>query len=64
MEFFSLPPRPEWFLGPPSPVTNGYRGSFPEVKRLEREADYSPPSSAEVNKAWIYTSILPYAFMV
>jgi hypothetical protein len=32
-------------------------GSFPWVKRLEREADHSPPTSAEIKKTWIYTSI-------
>jgi hypothetical protein len=32
------------------------------VKRPGREADHSPPSTAEVN-AWSYTSTLPYAFM-
>jgi hypothetical protein len=32
-------------------------GSFPPgVKRPGREADRSPPSSAEVNNAWSYTS--------
>jgi hypothetical protein len=41
----------------------GTRDSFPGVKLLEREADYSPPASAEVKKMWIYTSIPPYAFM-
>jgi len=30
----------------------------PEVKRPGREADYSPPSSTEVN-AWSYTSTPP-----
>jgi hypothetical protein len=35
----------------------------PGVKRLEREADHSPPTSAEVKKMWIYTSTLRYAFM-
>jgi hypothetical protein len=29
------------------------------VKRLECEADHSPPSSAEVNNAWSYTSSDP-----
>jgi hypothetical protein len=29
----------------------------PEVKRLGCEADQSPPTSAEVKNAWIYTSI-------
>jgi hypothetical protein len=36
----------------------------PGVKRQGREADHSPPASAEVKKMWIYTSTLPYAFMV
>jgi hypothetical protein len=33
------------------------------VKRPGREADHSPPASAEVNKMWIYTSTPPYTFM-
>jgi hypothetical protein len=35
----------------------------PAVKRLEREADHSPPTSAEATQMWIYTSTPPYAFM-
>jgi hypothetical protein len=35
----------------------------PEVKRPGSEADYSPPTSVEVKKMWIYASIPPYAFM-
>jgi hypothetical protein len=31
----------------------------PRVKRPGREADHSPPSSAEVKNAWSYTSIPP-----
>jgi hypothetical protein len=38
-------------------------GSFPGGKRPGREADHSPPASAEVKKMWIYTSTPPYAFM-
>jgi hypothetical protein len=34
-----------------------------EVKRPVREADHSPPSSAEVNNAWSYTSTPQYAVM-
>jgi hypothetical protein len=30
------------------------------VKRLGREADHSPPSSAEVKNAWSYTSTILY----
>jgi hypothetical protein len=33
------------------------------VKRQGREADHSPPTSAEVKKTWIYKSTLPYIFM-
>jgi hypothetical protein len=35
----------------------------PGVKRPGREADHTPPTSAEVKKTWVYTSILPYVFM-
>jgi hypothetical protein len=39
-------------------------GSFPRgLKRQGREADYSPPASAEVKKIWIYSSTPTYAFM-
>jgi hypothetical protein len=33
------------------------------VKQLEREADHSPPTNAEVKKMCIYTSTTPYIFM-
>jgi hypothetical protein len=36
----------------------------PEVKWQGREADYSPPTSVEVKKMWIYTSTPPYVPMV
>jgi hypothetical protein len=39
------------------------RALFPGVKRPRREADHSPPASAEVKKTWISTSTPPYAFM-
>jgi hypothetical protein len=38
-------------------------GSLPRIKRLELEADLSAPSSAEVKKAWSFTSTSPYVFM-
>jgi hypothetical protein len=41
----------------------GTRGAFHGVKRLVREADHSPPSSAEVKNAWSYTSTPQYVFM-
>jgi hypothetical protein len=51
---FSSPHRPDRLWGPPNLLSNGYQ---------EREADHSPPASAEVKKMWIYTSIPPYTFM-
>jgi hypothetical protein len=39
------------------------KSSFSGVKWQERETDHSPPSSAKVSFAWIYTSILPYVVM-
>jgi hypothetical protein len=46
-KFFSIPCRPDRLWGPHSLLSNGYRGLFPRVKQLEREADHIPPSSAE-----------------
>jgi hypothetical protein len=40
------------------------RDLSPVVMRPEREADHSPPASAEVKKTWIYTLTPPYAFKV
>jgi hypothetical protein len=37
-------------LGPPSLLYNGYRVSFPGVKRSRRGGDHPPPSSAEVKE--------------
>ena len=34
-------------------------GSFPGIKRAEREVDHSPASSAEVKNGWSYTSTPP-----
>jgi hypothetical protein len=46
--FTARPDRP-W--GPPSLLYNGYRVSFPEVKRPGRGVDHSLPSSAEVKES-------------
>jgi hypothetical protein len=55
--------RTVWLWGPLNLLYKGTGASFPGVKRPGREADHSPPTSAEVKKIWIYTSIPPYAFM-
>ena len=53
------PKRPNQLWGPPSPLFSAYRGSFPGVKRPEREGDHLPPSNAEVQREWSYTSAPP-----
>jgi hypothetical protein len=59
---FSTPSRPA--LGFTQPRIQWVPGALsPGVKRQGREADHSPPPSAEVKKMWIYTSTPPYAFM-
>jgi hypothetical protein len=35
----------------------------PRIKPPRREADCSPPTSAEVSNLWIYTAALPYVFL-
>jgi hypothetical protein len=47
----------------PTSYTMGTGSSFTGVKQPGREADHSPPTSAEVKKMWIYTSTPPYAFI-
>jgi hypothetical protein len=48
-------------LGPIQPPMQWVPGALsPGVKWPGPEADYSPPTSAEVKKTWIYTSTPPY----
>jgi hypothetical protein len=49
-KFFSSPPYPERLWGLPSLLSSGYQGLSLRVKRPGREADHSPPSSAEVEE--------------
>jgi hypothetical protein len=59
---FSEASRPA--LGPIQPPIEWVPGALSlGVKRPGREADHSPPTSAEVKKTWIYTSTPPYVFM-
>jgi hypothetical protein len=58
---FSISSRPA--LGSTQPPIKWVPGLFPGVKWQGREADHSPPTSAEVKKMWIYTSTLLYIFM-
>jgi hypothetical protein len=51
-------------LGPTQPFMQWVPGILSlEVRRPGREADHSPPSSAEVKNAWNYTSTPPYPSM-
>jgi hypothetical protein len=47
---FSSPRRPDRLWVNPTSYPMGTGGSFPGVKRPGREADHSPPASAEVKK--------------
>jgi hypothetical protein len=59
---FSTLSRPA--LGPTEPPIQWVPGAIsPGVKQQGREADHSPPASAEVKKMQIYTSTPPYVFM-
>jgi hypothetical protein len=58
---FSMSSRPA--LGPTQPPIQWVpRALSPEIQRLGREVDHSPPTSAEVKKSWVYTSTSPYVF--
>jgi hypothetical protein len=60
---FSSPRCPDRLWGSTNLLSNGYGGTFPEIKRPGREADNSFPASAEVKKMWMYISTFPYAIM-
>jgi hypothetical protein len=51
-------------LGPNQPPIQWLpEALFLGVKWQEHEADHSPPTSAEVKKTWILTSIPPYVLV-
>jgi hypothetical protein len=52
LRIFISPSPPDRLWGHPTSYTMGTWSSFPGVKRPGREADHSPPTSAEVKKMW------------
>jgi hypothetical protein len=60
---FSVASRPA--LGPTQPTIQWVLGALSQGVNRQggREAEHSPPTSAEVKKIWLYTSTPPYAFM-
>jgi hypothetical protein len=62
-KFFSSSHGPERIWGPPASYSMSNGGSFPAVQMPGREANHSPPISAEVKNTWIYTSTHIYAFV-
>jgi hypothetical protein len=59
---FSIMSRPA--LRPTQPPIQWVPGTLsPELKWPGREADHSPPTNAEVQKTWAYTSTPPYVLM-
>jgi hypothetical protein len=55
--FFFWHLHPDQLWKPLNLLSNKYWGSFPRVKvRPGHDADYSPPSNAEVKKEWSFSS--------
>jgi hypothetical protein len=52
----SIPGKVKNFFFPHPHIRKLPRVLSPWVRRLERDADYSPPTSAEAKKTWIYAS--------
>jgi hypothetical protein len=64
MGFSLLAAASRLFLGPTQPCIQRLPGAVsPFVKQPGREADHSPPSSAEVKNVWSYTSTPQHVFM-
>jgi hypothetical protein len=60
---FSSLRRLDRLCGPPNPIQWVPGALSPGVKLQGREADHSPPASAEMKKIWIYTSTPLYSLM-
>jgi len=62
--YFPFPTASKQALSPPSFLSNGYWGAlFLGIKRPEREANQSPPSSSEVKNEWSLPPLRQHIFM-
>jgi hypothetical protein len=60
LKIFTSPHRPDRLWDPPNLVSIVYLEALsPGLKRQGREADHSPPTSAEAKKTWIYETTPP-----
>jgi hypothetical protein len=62
-DIFLYPTMSRTALGPTQPPSSGYWGFSHEIKWLEHEADYSPPSSHEVKNCGAIPPLV-HVFMV
>jgi hypothetical protein len=53
---FSSPRRSDWYWGARTFFPKSTEDPFLVIKRPEREAEYSTPTTAEVKYTWIYIS--------
>jgi hypothetical protein len=60
----SSPQRPDGLWGPPSLLSNGYRGSFLGVKRPGRETNHSPRQLPSLRMRGDIRPLPPYVYMV
>jgi hypothetical protein len=63
MEIFLFSTASRTALSQPTSYSMGSGYFYPGIKRPEREADHSPPSSFKVNNAQNYSSTPTYIFM-
>jgi len=51
-----------WFWGPEGLLSNGYRVTFPEIRRSGRDVRHLTTSSVDLKNEWSYTSTPPICF--
>jgi len=59
---FFCPKCPDWPWRQPN--FEVYRGSIPDTRHVGHEINHSPPSIADVQNEWCYTSTTPVCLLV